>query len=201
MKKLSLLLFLLFAVLVFPNYVQAVRNTTATSSGTNNIIKNAEKIENIDKRIQVAEELKEKKISTLEAKKNQITERLRQAVISRYENISRLITKSEELLNKLQERINLAKQAGKNTAEAEKWMNDARLKLNSAKTKLSAIEGKKGNPVNKVDFRNLQLAYQSIHKDLNTVRIDAAKIISNLKAFNSASTSAVKKATTSATLR
>lgn len=162
-------------------------------------------IQAIEKKVQTAFERKSENSSSKAANsENQRTQnltRVRNALTARWNAYDRLVKLSGQLLDKLQIRINQAKAAGKNTTNAEAAMTDARAKLADAVAKMDAIKPLLGTTMDKNSFMNIQKSLQAIHKDLNMVRLDAAKIISNLKSFNSSTKSAEIRATTSAEKR
>lgn len=142
--------------------------------------------ERLENRKDKVAEKRENVIAKAEDKKVDKVERVRKAAIVRYDVHKKAIEKAEKLLGKLQVRIDSAKQAGKDVSEAERLMADAKTKLGSAKAKLASIEGKKGTAMDKAGFQEIQRLLQGIRQDLHVVRQDAAKMISILKGFNSA---------------
>lgn len=189
MKKFLLSLFLVFFLTIVMFWgVQPVSAEQSSPSGTS--VKNLkEKIEN---RI---ENIKQKEDRLKEERKGKV----RQAAQIRWQVFNRVIQKSENLLDKLQIRIDRAKAAGKDVTAANTAMTDARAKLADAKTILEGIKDMTEKPVDKTAFTTIRSKFKAILEDLHVVRKDAAKIINSLKSFNSATSSAVNKtATTSA---
>lgn len=134
-------------------------------------------------------------------KKAQAAIKLRVAVSARWDAYNKLITRSGQLLDKLQTRINTAKAAGVDTKNSEALMADARAKLADATTQMNGIKNLSTTAINKNTFKEVQKKLQAIHKDLNIVKQDAAKIISNLKSYNASTRSAEKNTTSSASDR
>lgn len=167
-------------------------------------MKTLEKVEN---RVNA---LKEK----LESKRENLLEKVRNSVVVRIDVYQKLIGRSEDLINKLQSRVDTAKTAGKDVKDAEVVLADAKLKLADAKTKLSEIEALKIKvaevknssasaqviSLDKQNFKEIQTKFQIIHKDLNAIRLDVAKVIRILGKFNSRNES-TKSATTSSFVR
>lgn len=117
--------------------------------------------------------------------------KVRNALTSRWNAYNKLVTVAGNLLDKLQIRIDKAKAAGKDVTAATAAMADARIKLADAKSKMDSLKGLLGTNLDKNGFKNAQQTLQAVHKDLNAIRLDAAKIISNLKSFNSEKESTV----------
>ncbi|MFA5933103.1 MAG: hypothetical protein WCV81_02435 [Microgenomates group bacterium] len=124
--------------------------------------------------------------------------KVRTAVTSRWTAYDKLIIRAGQLLDKIQIRINRAKAAGADTKSSEALMTDARAKLTDAKSKMDALKSLVGTGLDKNSFKNAQMNLQTVHKDLNIVRQDVAKIISNLKSYNASTKSAELRSTTSA---
>lgn len=140
----------------------------------------------------IQEKLKDIKEARITEKENTIN-KVRNSLIVRFEVYSKLVSRSGNLLDKLQERIDRARASGKNVADAEVAMKDARSKLADATSILNDIKAKKDTAIDKTTFKSLRDKLQAVHKDLNVIHKDAGKIISVLKAFNSASPSATRK--------
>lgn len=138
------------------------------------------------------------KAANLEDQRTQNITRVRASVNARWNAYNKLIKSSGQLLDKLQIRIDKAKAAGQNTTNAEAAMTDARTKLADAKLKMDGLKSLVGVAMDKNSFKDVQKKFQDVHKDLNMVRQDAAKIISNLKSFNSSTKSAEIRSTSSA---
>lgn len=178
-KIIFLSLILTVGILMISTAVQAKTEDTSKPG----IIKKASDIrENIKDRI------KERK-ATNSAEKDKKVERVRNAAVVRWEVLNKLVGKSEELLEKLQMRIDRAKKDGKDVTAIENNMADAKLKLNDAKKILSDVSGEKDQAIDKTAFQNIQKQFQTAKKDLNIVHQDAAKIIKGLKSFNAATPS------------
>lgn len=144
------------------------------------------------------------KAAELENQRIKNTERIRVSVRARWEAYNRLLIHTTTLLDKIQIRIDNAKLAGKDTKSMEIIMADARIRLADAKTKMDEIKSLKETALDKKTFLEVQSRLQAVHKDLNAVRLDVAKIIRTLKFFNSsksATSSAKPASTTSATER
>lgn len=202
MKKTPVILTsVLLLAAFFAFSVNNVQAEEATSTGIKRLLPAVirEKLDaRQEKKAEILETRKEKKAEVkekIEEKREDKQERVRKAVTARWNVFSKLTEKAEALLTKLQERIDTAKSAGKDVKDAETVMTDARAKLTDAKIKASEIEEVKGTAMNREVFKEIQLKFQAIHKDLNALRQDASKIIRTLKSFNSEN----PKATTSAT--
>ncbi|MDO8638001.1 MAG: hypothetical protein Q7R43_00365 [Candidatus Daviesbacteria bacterium] len=178
----TLTIVLLFIFLSVP----VLAEKSATSSVTKNQeLKKPEKIEdNI-----------ETKINKLEPKKKDSVLRLRNTVTVRYGVYEKLIEKSGNLLTKLQEKIDVAQKAGFNTKVADGYMTDAKAKLDDAKLTLDSIKTLQGTAIDKATFQSIQKKFIIIHKDLNAVRQDGAKVISELKRFNAVTPKVTPKLT------
>lgn len=113
-------------------------------------------------------------------------ERVRKSVGVRVDAYNRIIGHAEKILDKLQLRIDKAKQAGKDMTEAQVLMSEARAKVVDAKAKLADIESKKGTAMDKASFLQIQRQFQAIQQDLKGIKRDASGIISILRGFNSA---------------
>jgi hypothetical protein len=154
-----------------------------------------DKLKNIKEKVQnILETRKPDKISsktgnlnnsTASAKKEEDKKRIRNSITVRWNAYSKLLTRSGQLLDKLQIRIDKAKTAGKDTTEVVNAMTDARAKLADAKSKMETLKGLLGTDLDKNGFKEAQKNLQAVHKDLNIVKQDASKIIRNLKSFNS----------------
>lgn len=194
MKKTLVALFLLSVFAFSFSPVLAEENTTGSNSPLNT--------ENIKEKVRVALERKPESTGTKSAnadeRKAQGLTKVRAAIVARWNAYDRLVNVAGQLLDKLQIRINNAKAAGKNTAMAEAAMTDARAKLADARAKLDGIKASSGTTTDKNTFLNLQKSLQAVHKDLNIVKQDAAKIISTLRSFNASTKSAEMRSTSSA---
>lgn len=180
----GLTIILLFVILSVP----VLAENTSTSSS----IRTA-KVE--------AEENIEAKLEKLNPNKKVIVLRIRNNVIVRFRVFEMLIERSGNLLTKLQERIDKAQTLGFNTKVVDGYMNDAKAKLDDARITLESIKLLKDTAIDKKTFQDLQKKFIIIHKDLNAVRLDGAKVISELKKFNAATPKPTKTATTSAILQ
>lgn len=150
--------------------------------------KAAERVEKIENRIE-----------GLDKVRSGLVLRVRHATGVRWGVLNKAIERSEDLLAKLQIRIEKAKAAGKDVTEAESLMVDAKKSLEDAKAKLEDIESKKDEAINKETFLEIQTQFKAINQNLHTIRINASKIIRILKGFNSATSSGNNpQATTSA---
>ncbi len=107
-------------------------------------------------------------------------EKVKNSIISIFDSYSKLTFRAGELLDKLQTRIDKAKAAGNNVTSAETAMKDAKARLADANNILSNLKAKKDTAVDKTTFQSLRKQLQTVHKDLNAVRLDGAKIISVL---------------------
>lgn len=192
MRRRFVLVVVLSLILFVPAQVGAQQSTPA---GTLNIRgKIQQGVENIKERV-------EQRQTNVREK---VLERVRQATKARWGVLNRMTNRTEALLNKLQERIDKAKIAGKDVTEAENLMADARSKLNEARMILVEFQGKETTAVDKTAFQTIQGKFQAVHKNLNVVRQDGAKIIRILKGFNSATSKGQnlqKTGTTSGTSR
>lgn len=193
MKKIIISLFSIGILSLFILPVLAVESTTSDSNRVQNVK------EKIEKTLGRKPEKVSTKVAELENQKIKNIERVRVSVKARGEAYSKLIIRSEILLDKLQIRINAAKVVGKDTKNAESAMTDARAKLADAKIKMDEVKNLAGTAMDKQSFKDVQKKLQFIHKDLNIVRQDASKIIRSLKEFNSSTSSAKKNERKSAT--
>lgn len=149
--------------------------------------------------VEKADDSVKTKIEKLEPKRKEAVKKVRNSVTVRYGVYEKLIEKSGNLLTKLQERIDKAQKAGLNTKVVDGYMIDAKTKLEEAKLTLDSIKTLQGTALDKTSFQNIQKKFIIIHKDLNTVRQDGAKVISELKKFNSVTPKLTPKPTKSAT--
>ncbi len=195
MKFITGLTVLLFFVLLS---VPVLAENSATNSTKPRELKNV-KAENIELKNGKVEETLEVKIEKLEPKRKQNVIKVRNSVVVRYGVYEKLIERSGNLLTKLQERIDKAQKAGFNTKVVDGYMTDAKAKLEDAKTNLESIKSLKNSAIDKKTFQDIQKKFIVIHKDLNTVRQDGAKIISELKKYNSENPKLTPKPTKTAT--
>lgn len=189
MKKilLGILFTLLVAEVAFLYGAKTVVAKETTPSGierVKSVLK--ERLENRKEKVTgKRENIKEK----VEERKEDRTEMIRKSVGVRVDIHKRAIHKAEKLLEKLQARIDRAKEAGKDVSEAERLMGDATNRLAQAKAKLESIESKKGTAIDKSGFQEIHQLFQGMREDLHEIRKDASKIISTLRGFNSATSS------------
>ncbi|MDO8570250.1 MAG: hypothetical protein Q7R97_01540 [Candidatus Daviesbacteria bacterium] len=178
----SLTLVLLFVVLSVP----VLAENSATNSTKAKELKNikVEKVEKIELRNGKVEETIENKIEKLEPKRKQNVIKVRNSVEVRYKVYEKIIERSGNLLTKLQEKIDRAQKAGINTKVIDGYMTDAKAKLADAQTNLNSIKDLKDSAIDKTTFLDIQKKFQLIHKDLNAIRLDGAKVISELKRYN-----------------
>lgn len=195
MKKLTTLL-LIFLVLLFPGIVKAAQANVGNKVGVQERSVNAtsgtdqQSQERIENQVRTQEQMKNNKTASLEAKKNQALVRVRASATARWGVFNRVTSRAGELLDKLQIRITAAKNSGKNTADLENWMTDARVKLADSQNILTSLQDKKGTAMTRSEFQDIQSKFKIMHMNLNTIRLDAAKMISSLKAINSVTNSA-----------
>lgn len=176
----SLIIISLFVILSVP----VLAENTATSPAKLKSTK-IEKVEKIATKSGEVKESIEVKMEKLEPKRKQNVEKIRNSVTVRYGVYEKLIERSGNVLTKLQERIDKAQKLGFNTKIVDGYMTDAKAKLEDAKTNLASIKSLKGTSVNKTTFQDIQKKFKIIHSDLNTIRLDGAKVISELKKYNS----------------
>lgn len=186
--------------------VPVLAESNATSSSRNKDLKTVkvEKLEKTDLKEREATESVEIRIGKLEAGKKLLVVRIRKSVIERYGVYEKLIERSGNLLTKLQERIDKAQKSGLNTKVVDGYMNDAKIKLADAQANLNSIKSLKDTAIDKTTFQDIQKKFIVIHRDLNAIRLDGAKVISELKRYNTENEkltpkpTKVKSATTSA---
>ncbi|KKS13935.1 MAG: hypothetical protein UU67_C0012G0009 [Candidatus Daviesbacteria bacterium GW2011_GWB1_41_5] len=179
MKVLAFILMAAGILLVAPVLTLAEDTSPSATKRIENLKQKVEDVrENIKARVE------EPKL-TREQIREEKTIKVRKSIIAIFESYSRLTMKAGQLLDKLQARIDRAKAAGENTTAAETAMKDARVKLADATKILDDIKGKKDTAVDKPTFLQIRKKLQTVHKDLNAIRLDAAKIISSLRSFNS----------------
>lgn len=182
MKKIILSLFfiLVFSVILSPVLAHEDENEGSRSGGV---------LSNIKAKVQTILERRSNddssKAANLDSKKAENIARVRNSLKARWDAYDKLVVRSGLLLDKLQIRIDKAKAAGKDTKDMDKQMTDARAKLADARTKLDGLKSLIGTNLDKNGFKDAQKTLQAVHKDLNAVRLDAAKIIKNLRSFNS----------------
>ncbi len=189
MKKIILSLFCiaLLSVAIIP--VLAEESTTPDSNRGQS---------NREREARIAEMRREKdstKTGELENQRNKNIERVRVSIKARAEAYNNIIKRSEILLDKLQQRINAAKAAGKDIKSAEIAMTEARANLKDANTKMDEVRSLVGTSMNKQEFKDVQQKLQSIHKDLNMIKQNAARIIRVIvmREYYSSTPSAIKK--------
>lgn len=201
MKEIAVIL-LAVTVLSFggANYVRAEKPLDASTAAKAKHVapglkeRALAKVESVKEKIAARQEERQDKKET-------IVERVRQSVKARWEAYKKAIARTDALLDKLQIRIDRAKEAGEDIAEMETLMADARENLAAASEKLAEIESQKGEDVNKASFLEIHNLFRAITKDLHAVRVDAAKIISLLKSFNSATSNGKNPQATASAVR
>ncbi len=162
---------------VFAEGSNEVRPTNASTSGIRRLEETVkERVTNI----------KEKVSEKRDAKKEAIVTRVRKAVDARETALSRSLDLAGKILDKLQIRIDAAKNAGKDVTSMSAAMTDARSKLADAKTRLANVDAQKGTAVDKAGFQAIETQFKAIRQDIHAIREDASKIIRTLKSFNSA---------------
>lgn len=191
MKLITGLTVLLFFVV---SSVPVLAENSATSSTKVKELINT-RAEKIGEKNEKAEENIEIKINKLELKRKEAVLKVRNSVAVRYGVYEKLTEKTGNLLTKLQEKIDVAQKAGLNTKVADGYMTDAKAKLEDAKLNLEGIKSIQGDAIDKKTFQDIQKKFIIIHKDLNTVKQDGAKVISELKRFNSANEKLTPKPT------
>lgn len=200
MKKVifSLLFVFVFALVASPILAEesATRSTRSLPINPASIKEKIEKKLNIqgkDENKPVVQDGKleklEERLKKLDEAKKKVVERVRYALVAHWNVLSKAIERSESLLGKLQERINKAEAAGKDVTEAKKLMAEANERLTHAKVSLAKMNELKNNSITKDEFITLRDQMKGIKEDLQVIRKDAAKIISILKGFNSATSS------------
>lgn len=191
MKLITILgIILFFIVLSVPVLAE---NNVSSSAGN---LKRVEKTELGNGKVKEAIEAK---IEKLEPKRRLSVMKVRNSVMVRYGVYEKLIERSGNLLTKLQERIDRAQKAGLNTRVVDGYMSDAKLKLEDAKATLESIKALQGEALDKKTFLDIQKKFIIIHKDLNAIRLDGAKIISELKKYNAEKPKLTPKPTRTAT--
>lgn len=192
MKKVALAT-VLISVFAMASSAFAVESLTASSDqATSGAIKN-ERLE-VKSR---SEAVKNTALERRESKREEVVLRVRNSVGVHVKVLDRAIGLAAKILDKLQLRIDRAKEAGKDVTSITALMTDARSKLADATTRLGTITTKKDQAVDKATFRSMELELKTIRKDIQVVKQDASKIIRQLKEFNS-STSSAKNASSSA---
>lgn len=179
----------LFVILSVPVLAE---NTATTST-------KAQNLKELELRSGKVQETVETRIEKLEPNKKLIVRRIRNSIIVRYGVYEKLIERSGNLLTKLQERIDKAQKAGFNTRVVDGYMTDAKDKLADAQANLNSIKALKDTAIDKTTFQSIQKKFIIIHKDLNAVRQDGAKIIAELKKYNSDTPKLTPKPTKTAT--
>lgn len=170
---------LFFVVLSVP----VLAENTATTSNKLKVIK-VEKIKDVELKNGEIKETTETKIEKLEPNKKDAVKKVRNSVAVRLGVYEKLIERSGNLLTKLQEKIDVAQKAGMKTNVVDGYMTDAKAKLEDAKLTLESIKTLQGTAIDKKTFQDIQKKFIIIHKDLNTVKQDGAKVISELKRYN-----------------
>lgn len=182
----SLFIFVSFVSVGLADAQQVDVSTNSLKSRLEATPATSTKVEKMDKLKGKAVNQAEKRKEAKETAKENVVERVRKSVISRFDVFTRTVRKAEILLEKIEVRITKAREAGKNTNEAEKLLGEAKTKLADAKTKLTAIKDKKDIAINRAGFLEIHNQFKAIGDDLHQVRIKASRIISILKGFNSA---------------
>ena len=204
MKLITGLGIILFFVILS---VPVLAENTATSSAATTVrpqnIKDirevkVEKIKKAELENGEVREAMETKIERLESKRKESVVKVRNSIAIRYGVYEKLIERSGNLLTKLQEKVDVAQKAGLNTKVVDGYMTDAKTKLEGAKLTLDSIKTLQGTAIDKKAFQNIQKKFIIIHKDLNTVKLDGAKVVAELKRFNAVTPKPTKEATTSA---
>lgn len=198
MKKTIFTVALLSVVFVSVVLVPAVLAEQATTSGIKRLLPAAvrEKLESRKEKVEERKEVAVEKRAALVEKKEDAAERVRKSVVARWNVFNKAVTRAENLLERLQVRIDAAKTAGKDTAAMESAMSDAKDKLADAKSKIASIKDKRETALSRESFREIHDLFKVIKEDLRAAAKDASVIIRNLKSFNSsaiASPSAQKK--------
>ena len=138
-------------------------------------------------------EVRQKVEERIEGKKERVeatrTARVKNSIQVREGVFARAVSLVERILDRLQMRIDKAKEAGKDVTQMAGLMSDARAKLADAKTRLEGIKSKRGTVTDKSGFKDLQTEFQAIRRDIHGARENAARIIRELKGFNSATSS------------
>ncbi|MDD2823082.1 MAG: hypothetical protein PHQ59_03285 [Candidatus Daviesbacteria bacterium] len=189
MKKISLGLILVLMLVFTLSPVLAKEKENEDNDRENA----REKVQEIKEKVQNFLGGKPEKVGTksassaasLNSKKEENKKRVRNSITARVNAYTKLASRSGQLLDKLQVRIDRAKDAGKDTTDSVNAMRDARAKLADAQSKLTSLKALVGTDLDKNGFREAQKTLQAVHKDLNIVKQDASKIIRNLKSFNS----------------
>lgn len=204
MKRILLTILFIFGILFFTASadVQAQRKEGSQPAEPSNFISSPgfkgarpikgrieEKLKNLKERMASKTAMENK-----QDKREESLAKVRNSVVSRIDAYQRLIKMEEELLNKIQSRIDKAQAGGKDMVEVQFYMKDARARLADAQGKLSEIGAARGDALTKAEFKEIQLKFQIIHKNLNLIRLDAAKIIRTFGGFNSQSTEATQSA-------
>lgn len=185
-KNIFLILLTVFAFALFAQTITVFAEDSSNSSAANSKSVQAQLLEKIkNEKERIASKVADKK-ETKEQEREKKVVKVRVSIANRVRNHERLINQTENLLSKLQVRIDKAKAAGKDTTEMEKLMADAKLKLADAKQKLSEIDTHKTVTTDKAGFEALQKKFKVVWDDLKAVKEDASKIIRTLKGFNSA---------------
>lgn len=189
----GLTIILLFIILSVP--VLAENNSPSSAK---NLLR-VEKVDGSELKNKEAKETIEAKIEKLEPRRKLSVMKVRNSVMVRNGVYEKLIERSGNLLTKLQERIDRAQKAGLNTKVVDGYMTDAKAKLEDAKLTLESIKTLRDSAIDKKTFQDIQKKFIIIHKDLNAIRLDGAKVISELKKYNASVTpKPTKTATTSA---
>lgn len=198
MKKPITGLIICFIVFGFVVAAPVVLAEQATTSGVKRFLPGMvrEKLENRQEKVETRKEVVAEKRAAIAEKKEDAVERVRKSVVARWNVFSKAVTRTENLLEKLQVRIDKAKAAGKDVSAMDAAMSDAKDKLADAESKLASIKDKRETAMSRESFREVHDLFKGIREDLIAIHKDASIIIRNLKSFNSAnsaSPSAKKK--------
>jgi len=141
-----------------------------------------------EKRLEALQRLEERKAQMKKKQESiraDVKERVRKSLEARYDVYDRAIARTGALLDKLQERVDKAREAGEDVSGIESNMAEAKAALDNTKVLLAEIKDNKDLELDKDGYQTVNNLYHESRKELQTVRENATEVIKELKSYNS----------------
>ena len=108
------------------------------------------------------------------------------AIVDKYlDQMTKIIDRSEGLLDEVQTRVVKAEAKGSSTAQLDRLMNESRSRVASAEAKLSEVERLKSIAKSKANFITIRDLFKSAKINLQLTKQNSSEMINLLKSFNS----------------
>lgn len=110
-------------------------------------------------------------------------ERMQKATQTRLNVYLKTAALIDQLLQKIQIRIDEARSAGKDVSSAEAALKDAQVKYAQIKTTLDQIQSEKDIAINKETFTQIHQEFLSVNHDLTSIRTDLVRAVNYIKVY------------------